>query len=76
VSRFQTRHYQAIAEVMQAARRHAGDCETARNMDGQLAGIDRVERELVALFASDNSMFQAERFRRACVPGANVRARS
>lgn len=30
----------------------------------------------VALFIGDNPRFSEERFRRACVPGANVKARS
>jgi hypothetical protein len=69
VTRFQQRHYEAIAEVMQEAKRDAS-CEA------ELDGIARVEAELVALFRGDNCHFMPERFRAACVPGANVRART
>ena len=35
-----------------------------------------VVEAFVALFRGENGRFDVERFRRACVPGANVRARS
>jgi len=35
-----------------------------------------VEQSFVDLFRDDNPTFDEERFRRACVPGANVRART
>jgi hypothetical protein len=64
---FAKRHYEAIAQAMQEARRHA---------NGSNDPIAVVVDELADAFASDNGMFKRERFVRACEPGANVRARS
>jgi hypothetical protein len=72
VTRFQQRHYEAIAEALQEAERSARHHEN----DAVLTGIREVEAALIRLFRSDNCMFQPERFRAACVPGANVRART
>jgi hypothetical protein len=69
LSRFSKRHYEAIAEAMQEAKRYAIN-------DDQHKGIDRSISELADAFARDNESFDRDRFERACVPGANVRARS
>jgi hypothetical protein len=69
LSRFAKRHYEAIAEAMQEAKRYAIN-------DDQHKGIDRSISELADTFARDNGSFDRDRFKRACVPGANVRARS
>ena len=65
-NKFAKRHYEAIAQAMQDARRRA---------NGSNDPIAVVVDELADTFASDNGMFKRERFKRACEPGANVRAR-
>jgi hypothetical protein len=66
-NRFAKRHYEAIATAIQEARRRA---------NGSNDPIAVVVDELADTFAGDNGMFKRDRFRRACEPGANVRARS
>ena len=66
--KFAKRHYEAIAEAMQEAKRCAIN-------DDQHKGIDRSISELADAFACDNGEFKRDRFVRAC-PGTNVRARS
>ena len=66
-NKFAKRHYEAIALAMQDARFHL------RN-----TALDQWECVINCLadaFAADNGMFKRERFKRACEPGANVRAR-
>ena len=65
---FAKRHYEAIATAIQEARRRA---EFEGN-DPIAAVID----ELGWMFKSDNGQFKWDRFKRACIPGANVRART
>lgn len=69
-SKFQQRHYEAIAEVMQDARELTHDADSGR------IALNRMENLLVDLFRSDNYNFMPERFRAACQPGANVKART
>ena len=66
-NQFAKRHYEAIALAMQDARFHL------RNT--ALDQWECVINCLADVFAADNGMFKRERFRRACEPGANVRAR-
>jgi methyl coenzyme M reductase alpha subunit len=66
-TKFAKRHYEAVALAIQEARRRA---------NGSNDPIAVVVDELADVFASDNGMFKRERFKCACVPGANVRARS
>ena len=68
LSRFQKRHYEAIALAMQDARLHVR-CNGTEQMEC-------VVNVLADLFAGDNGQFKRDRFERACEPGANVRARS
>jgi hypothetical protein len=68
---FCKRHYEAIAQVMQEAMRNA---ERSNATAAQV--VDYVTCRLADLFANDNGSFKRDRFVRACVPGANVRARS
>lgn len=51
--------------------------DTRRNVNGprDVEAIHAIEGAFAAFFASDNPRFDRERFLRACVPGANVRAR-
>jgi hypothetical protein len=70
---FAKRHYEAIAQVMQEAESfpamvHETGKPTVRQWDMTVA-------RLAELFASDNAKFDRERFKAACHPGANVRAR-
>lgn len=67
--RFAKRHYEAIATAIQEARRRVEDGDNSHDP------IANVVDELSWLFKSDNGQFQWDRFKRACVPGANVRAR-
>jgi hypothetical protein len=69
MSVFAKRHYEAIALAMQAARCGFADC------DPQWEGIEIAIAELRRAFRRDSNRFDGERFERACVPGANVRAR-
>ena len=69
-TKFAKRHYEAIALALQEARRRVEDGDN--NHDP----IANVVDELSWLFRSDNGLFKCERFRRACVPGANVQAKS
>lgn len=74
MSKFQQRHYEAIAEVLQASTEWVDSW--GGHKDERLATIKLIENQLVSLFADDNNLFQEHRFRRACVPGANVKART
>jgi hypothetical protein len=70
-NKFAKRHYEAIALAMQSAKKDAywrgDDACTAINVAIQC---------LADAFTADNGQFKRDRFERACVPGANVRARS
>lgn len=61
---FRKAHYEALAELMQRLRTYQGDTP-----------LDHLEDLLVELF-KENPDFKPDRFRRACRPGANVRART
>jgi len=63
-NKFAKRHYEAIALAMQDARRSTA-------LDQWLCIVNC----LADAFAADNGMFKRDRFKRACEPGANVRAR-
>jgi hypothetical protein len=69
MSKFQQRHYEAIAQLMQDVADQRG------NKESKAEYRERIIGELCTLFASDNPHFKPERFRLACVPGANVRGR-
>jgi hypothetical protein len=66
-NRFAKRHYEAIALAIQDARRRA---------NGSNDPMTVVVDELASMFPGDNGRFRRGRFERACVPGANVRART
>lgn len=69
-SKFQQRHYEVIAQLLQD--------EFPRNTDHKQSRAEYRERLIsafVAVFEADNSNFNPERFRAAVVPGANVRGR-
>jgi hypothetical protein len=67
--RFAKRHYEAIALAMQEAMRVA-------IMPGDVHCVRMVIDELADTFARDNGQFKRDRFISACVPGANVKART
>lgn len=68
-SKFSKRHSEAIALAMQAAHPFTGTPEVHDQWaECCLALADMLGR--------DNGSFKRERFLRACVPGANVKARS
>jgi hypothetical protein len=72
--KFNKRHYEAIAHVMQEAKTFPVMVhETGKPTVTQW---DMTVSRLAALFASDNGLFKKERFIAACEPGANVRART
>lgn len=64
MSLFQKRHYEALAIVCQNVRADLTD-----------SAAYRFECELCRMFSADNPAFDEDRFKRACVPGANVRKR-
>ncbi len=67
-NKFAKRHYEAIALALQGARMHI-----------RCNGVEQMECVVNCLadaFAADSGQFKRERFKRACEPGANVRARS
>jgi hypothetical protein len=66
---FSKRHYEKIAGTIQDCKRDITDPSGAH-------AIDCVMFELADMFARDNGQFKRDRFERACVPGANVRART
>jgi hypothetical protein len=72
MSHFAKRHYETIAEAFQEA---YGNIDDTQGGDLVRKGIDKACNELADQFARDNGMFKRERFIRACVPGANVKAR-
>lgn len=59
------KHYEAAALIAQA---HYDD-----DADGAVHG--GIVSAFIALFADDNPRFDTVRFRTACQPGANVKAR-
>ena len=69
-NRFAKRHYEAIATAIQEARRLT-DYNGHDNI-----GLQFAIAELSRMFARDNGRFSQDRFECACIPGANVRARS
>ncbi len=72
-SKFQQRHYEAIAEVIQAVKDdiHLNSDNDTR----QLHGVAKVQATLSRLFKADNTAFDTDRFARACFPGANAKNR-
>jgi len=73
-NRFAKRHYEAIASAMQEAYRSIDHDGPASDL--VRAGINVARNELADTFAADNGKFKRERFIAACVPGANVKART
>ena len=59
--RFQARHYDALAALIQ----HVRNDFLAH---GPSVGIDRIEQELIILFRADNPKFSPDKFRAACQP--------
>ncbi len=72
-TKFQQRHYEAIAEVLQESLSWAITDGPSPQMQ---LGVHMVRNRLTELFEADNPLFDSERFERACQPGANVKARS
>jgi hypothetical protein len=70
-SKFSKRHYEAIAQALQEAHAHAPDDRSG----GAEYGVTTAQQYLEDMLARDNAAFKRGRFRAACVPGANVRAR-
>lgn len=67
---FQQRHFEAVADQLQELTRYAHDGATGVQV------AEQAKRLFADLFARNNGMFDRGRFERACVPGANVRART
>lgn len=70
MSKFQQRHYEAIAEVLQVVGTKAYDAEMSDT------ALTMVTDAFVHMFKQDNPQFQPHRFIVACEPGANVKART
>lgn len=58
--------YEAAATLLQ---------ERVRFWENDSYAAKELVETFVRFFAGDSGRFDADRFRRACVPGANVRAR-
>ena len=58
------KEYEAIAAILRSAREVVEERPARARMLG-LAPIDQIERDLIALFESDNSRFNRDRFRSA-----------
>ena len=56
--------FEAIATILRSAREVVEERPARARMLG-LAPIDQIERDLIALFESDNSRFDRDRFRSA-----------
>ena len=67
--RFQKRHYEAIAKIMQ-------DLALCADTEDKRRHTTLAINMFSEIFAEDNSAFQLGRFERACEPGANVKARN
>jgi hypothetical protein len=68
---FQQRHFEAMASMMQQNfPKHGDKILTHEAYWQQIVGA------LVDVFKQSNPHFDESRFRAACVPGANVRARN
>jgi hypothetical protein len=74
MSIFSKRHYEAVALALQAI--HPGSDDTTIDYDARLEMWKDTRDELAQTFCRDNSRFQAERFRAACEPNANVKLRT
>ena len=74
MSIFAKRHYEAIALVMQEAIR---EINFAGDLDGSAQQMwNSVCDELADTFKRDNGNFDRARFKHACLPGSNVRAKT
>jgi hypothetical protein len=73
---FSKRHYEAIALAMQSARPKRSDYFTNVAYVNACAQWTTTRAALSHTLAADNHLFQRGRFEAACLPGANVRARS
>lgn len=70
-SKFQQRHYETIALILQELRLYAeGNHATA------VQTADKARSLFTDAFARDSGVFKRDRFERACVPNANVRKRT
>ena len=73
--KFAKRHYERIATVIQGlvlSHRELSECEL-----NEFGGLRRsIAAEFAEMLGKDNPRFDRDRFERACVPGANVRART
>ncbi len=73
MSKFQQRHYEALAEIFQRVSNHNPQDEDVAM--GWHAAVSALRVNMADMFKYDNAMFDTGRFERACQPGANVKAR-
>ena len=66
---FQQRHFEALAQLMQDVQPKPGNKAQTRAQYRE-----QIIRGMCRLFATENPKFDEDRFRCACVPGANVRS--
>lgn len=70
-AKFSQRHYQAVATILQELRLYAeGNHATA------VQTADKARDMFTSAFACDSGAFKRDLFVRACVPNANVKART
>lgn len=65
-SKFQRRHYEAIAAILRAASVRQTHLETVAFAAGHDYCLRMITADLVDLFQDDNGMFKRERFIAAC----------
>ena len=70
MAKFGKRHYEAIALAVQDTLKYG-----LEDPEEQGSGVRALAGGLAEMFARDNPQFKPDRFLRACVPGANVKAR-
>ena len=70
MSKFQQRHFEALAELMQQVMP-----EPQTKAQSRAEYREEIIRKMCGLFAADNEHFNPDHFRLACVPGNNVRTR-
>jgi hypothetical protein len=75
MSKFNKRHYEAIALVLQDTFPAKENDELSTFQDKFLQW-NAIRQELADTFKRDNSLFDDYRFKFACQPGSNVRAKT
>jgi hypothetical protein len=73
--KFNRRHYEALAQVIQGLALSHNELSN-EELDELVSVRQGIAGDFADMLGRDNPRFDRERFIRACVPGANVRART